>query len=209
MNKQKTLTQRPSTQRKISDILEAAKSEFLDCGFATASIESIAAKANVSKVTIYNHYGDKERLFGEMLKSYVGRIRNKFEIANLEHNSLHDILAGAGMEMLDFLTQDKMVQFERMLGAEVNRDPNIGNFFLENGPRYLLDSLANLLKASVAKGEIQSDDVYYSAEMFPSLVMGRMDMMMRYGWSPKLTAADKKERVKKAIDAWMKIHRIT
>lgn len=208
MNIDKTAAQRPSTQRKIKDIMEAARSEFFDVGFATASIESIAAKANVSKVTIYNHYGDKENLFGEMLKSHVGRIRNNFEIANLEHKSLYEILTGAGLDMLDFLTQDKMIQFERMLGAEVKRDPKIGSFFLENGPRYLLNSLANLLIASIEKGEIQSDDVQYSAEMLPSLVMGRMDMMMRYGWEPKLTTAAKKERVKKAVDSWMKIHQV-
>lgn len=209
MNNQKTAAHRPSTQRKIEDIIEAARSEFFDVGFAAASIESIAAKANVSKVTIYNHYGDKENLFGEMLKLHVGRIRNNFEIANLEHSSLYEILSGAGMDMLDFLTQDKMIQFERMLGAEVNRDPKIGAFFLENGPRYLLNSLSNLLVASIKKGEIQSDDIQYSAEMFPSLVMGRMDMMMRYGWEPNLTNAAKKERVKKAVDSWMKIHQVS
>lgn len=208
MNQLKIDARRPSTQRKIEDILEAARSEFFDCGFAAASIESIAAKAKVSKVTIYNHYGDKNGLFGEMLKSHVGRIRSKFEITNLEHSSLHDILMAAGMDMLDFLTQDKMIQFERMLGAEVNRDPKIGSFFLENGPRYLLDSLAELLSASIEKGEIQSKDVYYSAEMFPSLVMGRLDMMMRYGWDPELTVADKRDRVQKAIDCWMKIHQV-
>ncbi len=209
MTKQKNAAHRPSTQRKMEDIMEAARSEFFDCGFAAASIEAIAAKAGVSKVTIYNHYGDKENLFGEMLKSHVGRIRNKFEIANLEHNSLHDILTGAGMDMLDFLTQNKMIQFERMLGAEVNRDPKIGSFFLESGPRYLLNSLAKLLTASVEKGEIQSEDVIYSAEMFPSLVMGRLDMMMRYGWDPKLTPAAKKDRVKQAVDAWMRIHQVS
>lgn len=208
MNKQKTLAPRPSSQRKMDNILEAARSEFFDSGFAAASIESIAAKASVSKVTIYNHYGDKENLFGEMMKSYVARIRNKFEIANLEQKALHEILTGAALDMLDFLTQEKMIRFERMLGAEVNRDPHIGSFFLENGPRYLLNSLANLLEASIKKGEIQSDDISYSAEMFPSLVMGRMDMMMRYGWKPKLTAAAKDERVKKAVDIWMKIHKV-
>ncbi len=204
----KSAAHRPSTQRKMQDIVEAARSEFFDLGFASASIESIAAKADVSKVTIYNHYRDKENLFGEMLKSYVSRIRNNFEIANLDQKSLPEILTGAGMDMLNFLTQDKMIRFERMLGAEVNRDPKIGNSFLEKGPRSLLNSLTKLLMASIEKGEIQSDDVQYSAEMFPSLVMGRMDLMMRYGWTPELTRSARKERVKKAVDCWMKIHRI-
>ena len=206
MRKPGSAAERPSTLRKRQDIIEAARSEFFEIGFAAASIESIAARAGVSKVTIYNHFGDKENLFGAMMKAHVARIRSSFEIANLEQKSLREILTGAGMDMLEFLTQDKMIRFERMLGAEVNRDPKLGEFFLEMGPRSLLNSLMKLLSASAEKGEIESDDLEFSAEMFPSLVMGRMDLMMRYGWKPKLSLIARRKRVEKAVDSWMKIH---
>ena len=45
-------TDRPSSQRKIAKILAAARTEFFANGFAGASIEAIAALAEVSKVTI-------------------------------------------------------------------------------------------------------------------------------------------------------------
>lgn len=208
MNHPKFMTHRPSTQRKMEDILEAAKAEFLACGFASASIEAIAARAGVSKVTIYNHYGDKENLFGETLRSYIAKMQENFQIENLEQKSLRDILIGAGVDMLGFLTEDKMIRFERMLGAEVNRDPKIGSYFLEKCPRSLLASLTELLKAAVERGEIQSDDLTYSAEIFPSLIMGRLELMMRYGWEPDLTSGSIRLRVQKAVDSWMKIHKI-
>ena len=110
------------------------------------------------------------------------------------------------MGMLGFLTQEKMIRFERMLGAEVNRDPKIGAYFLEEGPRSLLNSLEQLLKAAIKRGEIQSDDVAYSAEMFPSLVMGRLDMMMRYGWKLDLSEERLIKRVEQAVNIWMRIH---
>jgi TetR/AcrR family transcriptional repressor of mexJK operon len=102
--------------------------------------------------------------------------------------------------------RDEMVRFERILASEVNRDPRIGEYFLDNGPRALLGNLIKLLQVAIKKGEIQSPDPQSSAEMFAALVMGRMDLMLRYGEKINLTAAEKHERATKAVDAWMLIH---
>ncbi|NQV95007.1 MAG: helix-turn-helix transcriptional regulator, partial [Sphingomonadales bacterium] len=51
---------RPSSQRKIANIIAAARAEFLAHGFSASSIEAIAARAEVSKVTIYNWFDNKE-----------------------------------------------------------------------------------------------------------------------------------------------------
>ena len=201
------VAQRPSTKRKMQDILEAARAEFFANGFAAASIEAIAGRAEVSKVTIYNHFGDKEKLFGEMLRGYVEQISANFQISHLDNQTLREILISAGLQMLEFMTQEKMIRFERMLGAEINRDPKLGKFFLENGPRALLRSLAEMIEAAAKRGEIDSDDLARSAEMFPSLVIGRMEMMMRYGWKPGLTPEDRRIRVERAVDDWLAIHK--
>ncbi|MEO1488476.1 MAG: helix-turn-helix domain-containing protein, partial [Pseudomonadota bacterium] len=50
---------RPSDQAKRDAIVEAASDLFFEHGFAATSIEQIASLAGVSKVTIYNHFGDK------------------------------------------------------------------------------------------------------------------------------------------------------
>lgn len=50
---------------------EAAIAEFADFGFDNASVDSIAARAQVSKRTLYNHFSSKEELF-QALVSEVG-----------------------------------------------------------------------------------------------------------------------------------------
>jgi len=54
---------RPSDAAKRAAIVEAASQSFFDIGFAATSIEQVAADAGVSKVTMYNHCGDKHSLF--------------------------------------------------------------------------------------------------------------------------------------------------
>jgi hypothetical protein len=133
-------------------------------------------------------------------------MKQNFAIANLDERSLREILTSAGLAMLDFLTQPRMVRFERMLAAEVNRDPKIGALFLNAGPHLLLESLAALLEASKAQGQIESDDIIRSAEMLPGLVIGRLDLLLRYGADIDLSDEAKNKRVKSAVDAWMLIH---
>ncbi|MER6144764.1 TetR/AcrR family transcriptional regulator [Streptomyces sparsogenes] len=48
---------------KRQAILEAAVAVFLREGYTRASVDVIADEARVSKQTVYNHFGDKQRLF--------------------------------------------------------------------------------------------------------------------------------------------------
>lgn len=54
---------RPKDLEKRKRILEAAKCLFLECGYHGCSMNRIAQKADVSKLTVYNHFQDKETLF--------------------------------------------------------------------------------------------------------------------------------------------------
>lgn len=202
----KERTDRPSSQRKIAKILTAARTEFFANGFAGASIEAIAALAEVSKVTIYSWFKTKENLFVEVVKSECRHMSENLVGDHLKTRSLRETLLFAAEHMLGVLMDEEKVRFDRILAAEVNRDPKIGEFFLDNGPRALLQNLVDLLKISREKGEIQSTDLVSSAEMFVSLVMGRIDMFLRYGEKIKMTAPQKRERAKHAVNAWMLIH---
>ena len=197
---------RPASQRKIANILAAARAEFFTNGFSATTIEAVAARAEVSKVTVYSWFKTKENLFGEVVKAECSQMRKNFVVENLEDMRLRDILIFAAQGMLDFLMRDEMVRFERVLAAEVNRDPKIGEYFLDNGPRVLLGDLTNLLHVAIKRGEIQSEDVTASAEMFVGLIMGRLDLFLRYGHKITMTDEEKKNRVLRNVNAWLLIH---
>ena len=54
---------RPKDLEKRQQILTAAKSVFLKCGYHGSSMNQIAQEAGVTKLTIYNHFQDKANLF--------------------------------------------------------------------------------------------------------------------------------------------------
>ncbi|MBN3810921.1 TetR/AcrR family transcriptional regulator [Paraburkholderia sp. Ac-20347] len=55
------------TDRKRAAVLEAAIEEFLAAGYDATSMDRIAARASVSKRTVYNHFPSKEALFAAIL----------------------------------------------------------------------------------------------------------------------------------------------
>ncbi|MGI4861250.1 MAG: TetR/AcrR family transcriptional regulator [Janthinobacterium lividum] len=55
------------TDRKRLAVISAAVDEFLLAGFDVTSMDRIAARAGVSKRTVYNHFPGKEALFEESL----------------------------------------------------------------------------------------------------------------------------------------------
>ncbi len=66
------LERTPAMQRgnynKRCQIIEAATEVFCRDGFVGASIDAVAAEACVSRQTIYNQIGDKEKLFVEVVR---------------------------------------------------------------------------------------------------------------------------------------------
>ncbi|MEP6899717.1 MAG: helix-turn-helix domain-containing protein, partial [Rhodanobacter sp.] len=56
---------------KRAAILSAAKALFIRNAFAGTSMDAIAADAGVSKLTVYSHFGDKDNLFREVIRSRI------------------------------------------------------------------------------------------------------------------------------------------
>lgn len=59
-------------------MLECAKQEFLSCGFAEASLRTIAKNAGTSTGSIYTRFGDKEGLFREIVEPVSSEYKRMF-----------------------------------------------------------------------------------------------------------------------------------
>lgn len=166
---------------KREAIMQAATHAFFDRGYAAASIEQIAQEAGVSKVTVYNHFGDKRGLFAASVEAECGRMRHHFSLGELPRGSLRRRLTAIGEALVEFLSRPEMVRFERRIAAETERNPDLGESFLEAGPHRMLRSLTGLLVALRDAGDIELGDPALAAEQFASLCKGIGDFERRFG----------------------------
>jgi AcrR family transcriptional regulator len=141
------------------EILDAAFEAFAERGYAATRLEDVAARAGVTKGTIYVYFPTKEKLFEDMVRSHSGRLLAdadtfvaEAEGASAEKlRSLLHFLYGRcvndrrGREILRFMIADGK-SFPQLV-AEHYRD-----FVLP-----LLGMVSALLEEGVASGQFRAD----------------------------------------------------
>ena len=197
-------TGRPADEAKREAILRAASDSFFAHGFAASSIEQIAADAGVSKVTVYNRFGDKRGLFTATVERECENIRGSMEVPQIPSGSLRDRLTAIGEAMVTFLSRPKMVQFERRVAAETEHEPAVGAAFLAAGPHRMKKAFAALLQAMHEAGDIEIDDPELAAEQFASMCKGMGDLERRFGApdDPKRN----RERIEGAVEVFCRAY---
>lgn len=64
---------------KDKNILEAARLEFLEYGFSNASTRSIARKAGLTTGAVYQHFGNKQKLFSRLVDPFISLLKSHYE----------------------------------------------------------------------------------------------------------------------------------
>lgn len=195
---------RPIDEAKRDAIVAAAAAAFFDQGFAAASLEQIAADAGVSKVTIYNRFGDKRGLFTAAVEAECNRMQDYFRIDTNHQATLRERLRTIGQGMVAFLARPEMIQFERRIAAETVLEPEIGAAFLAAGPHRMKRSFAELLRALVATGDLDVPDCDLAAEQFASMCKGMGDLERRFGC--RVDPARDHARIEAAVEVFCRAY---
>lgn len=189
---------------KRDAIVEAAAHSFFTDGFAATSIEKIALDAGVSKVTIYNHFGDKRALFAASVDRECSSMRASFALKPAPTGTLKERLTAIGEAMVAFLSRDEMVRFDRRISGETEAEPAIGEAFLEAGPYRMRTAFAALLDTMVAGGELDIPDTALAVEQFVSMCKGMGDLERRFG-QPVDPKVDRK-RIEGAVEVFCRAY---
>lgn len=192
---------RPSDAAKRQAIVDTAAHHFFHHGYAATAIEQVASDAGVSKVTIYNQFGDKRALFAAAVECECEKMRGHFSLEAMPQGTIRERLTAIGEAMFAFLSRPEMIQFERRIAAETEADPAIGAAFLEAGPWRMKQGFAVWLMRAVEAGELQIADPMLAAEQFVAMCKGMGDLERRFG--AEVCAENSHARIHGAVDVFL------
>lgn len=192
---------RPLDAAKRQAIVETAARHFFQHGYAATAIEQVAADAGVSKVTIYNQFGDKRALFAAAVACECEKMRGHFSLDTPPQGTIRERLTTIGEAMCAFLFRPEIMQFERRIAAETEHDPAIGAAFLEAGPWRMKQGFGAWLARTVADGELAIDDPVLAAEQFVSMCKGMGDLERRFGVA--VTPENRVRRIAGAVEVFL------
>lgn len=159
---------------KRQAILSAASEIFLRNGYAHTSVDEIASKAAVSKQTVYKQFGDKEKLFTELILGVIDKasVPDHAGIAALRDTQdlATDLRAYARM-LVGIVMQPRVLRLRRLIVAEADRFPALAKTYYERGPKRTTEAMADCFEHLASRGLLVFDDKILAAEHFNWLVL--------------------------------------
>ena len=156
---------RLAKQRRI---LDAALSVFAAEGYSGTSMDAIAAKANVSKPTLYQYFGTKEQLFTEIMLAERNTMLLAFDhpgtdmVAELHHFAWH---------YADTVMRPEFLSLARLIIGEAQRFPEIGRAYQAAGPDRVLAGMITYLTRQRDAGKLTFEDAELAAEDLWGLIL--------------------------------------
>jgi TetR/AcrR family transcriptional regulator, mexJK operon transcriptional repressor len=192
---------RPLDASKRAAIVDTAAQHFFHHGYAATAIEQVAADAGVSKVTIYNQFGDKRALFAAAVACECEKMRGHFSMDAMPQGTIRERMTAIGEAIFAFLFRPEMIQFERRIAAETETEPAIGLAFLEAGPWRMKEAFGAWLAHEAEVGELAIADPILAAEQFVSMCKGMGDLERRFGANVGDTERDR--RIAGAVEVFL------
>ncbi len=169
---------------KDEAILEGARASFFEDGFAATTMEAIAARAGVSKVTVYKRFPEKESLFEAVVRREMRLMEERLEAWPYADGSLAERLNAYGSILLRFLYSTEHMLLDRMLAHDLKHSPDTARRFFHAGPGACRARLAEMLADAVGRGEIEIDDPLLAAADIFALWSGFMPKEVEFGVTP-------------------------
>lgn len=163
---------RPKDPAKRDAILAAAAQLFSQHPFDVVTMESVAAQAGVSKMTVYSHFSDKESLFETIARSISDHMVAAFSPTGRADEPLLDRLLATGFAFLSILLRPDVMGLSQMLPTALRGSQTLSARFYDAGPGRVKAALAALIAEAAARGEIAIDDATLAAEDLFSLWEG-------------------------------------
>lgn len=171
---------RRQPEERPRQILDAALSVFAEHGIASARLEEIAARAGVSKGTIYLYFQSKEDLFREVVRLVLVPL-----IARGDELSAH----GTATEQLTSYLAHQWTVFDlpnsegwvRLVLLELHKYPDLAAFYRTEVIDRSNQVLGAIVRRGVASGEFRPLDPECAVRMIKAVIL------MHVLWSGSLS----------------------
>jgi TetR/AcrR family transcriptional repressor of mexJK operon len=201
---QKPCSTRSSAKREA--ILDAALACFLEHGYASTSMDMVAATAAVSKATIYAHFAGKDELFGAIVRRRCDTLACALDALSVSTAlDARAALTALAHKLLTMLLDPGVLGIYRMVVAESARHPDLARAYYEAGPQRGKVRLAEVLTALADRGLLTVPDPLLAMDQFVGMLRGEHFNRALLGL-PANEQVDLNRTVAGAVEAMLKAY---
>ncbi|RFU45032.1 TetR/AcrR family transcriptional regulator [Paraburkholderia sp. DHOC27] len=190
------------TDRKRAAVIEAAIEEFLAAGFDATSMDRIAARASVSKRTVYNHFPSKEALFAAILRQLWEASDTAEAPAYSSTQPLRAQLLQLLSKKLSLLNNEAFLSLARVaIAAGIHSPERARDMVARMGERE--EDLTVWIRAAAADGRLKTADPLFASLQLQGLVKAFAFWPQVSMGQPCLSAAEQQQVAESAADMFL------
>ncbi|MFD7865225.1 TetR/AcrR family transcriptional regulator [Streptomyces sp. NPDC059783] len=194
---------------KRQAILDAAFAVFARLGYENAGVREIADEAGVAKLTVYNHFKDKENLFRHTVESAADSVMAE-NLAVAERlrspgDDLRAALKDMACQMLQVCCSERARALKWLMYAQVGGFVDLIETVQKRTYGRLAEALADRLARLSLDGRLRPCDPALAAEQFLTLLTGPMDARSRLG-TRAVPAAETHAVAEAAVDTFLRAY---
>ena len=193
------------SQRKLDQILVAARTLFTRHGYGTTSMVQVAAEAKVGKATVYSHFATKADLFAAVV---AAESRSRLtELAPRPGDDVTETLRRFARQAFELLLNPSTTSKLRMIAAEAERFPELGEIFYTAGPAQLQAALSGFLAEAMERGVLRREVPQLAAGQFLALICGELRVRELVGTATAIPPAARDQVLTSGVDAFLRAYR--
>ncbi len=200
------LAQNQIVSPKRDAIVAAARELFLEHGFGDVSMDAIAAKAEVSKRTVYNHFENKAQLF-ESIMGDACPGQHFEDDTGVPVDPPEQVLAQLGLTFLGIISRNEGVALYRVVMAEGSKFPELAKTF-HNHTESLSRKLGDYLEGQTAKGVLRVENSRRAAHQFMAMLFEPIMMELTIGVRGPASEEEIGEIVDASVSTFLRAFRV-
>lgn len=167
---------RPANQALSQTIIDAASELFVELGFQATTLDKIAQRAKISKLSIYRHFENKEALFSAAIAAHCHQFAPQALIEGVDGSAEEQLMA-VGSSLLRTLLSPDARSVEAMVLADNTNQKSLSKLHYEAGPIHVITQIEALLRQLHSKAVLNVPEPLLSARLFAALFKGS-DLLM-------------------------------
>ena len=156
-------------------LLAVARGVFLEKGYAATSMDQVAARAGISKASLYREHPSKAVLYAAVVHDWVTQGRDSMRPALARLIASKDIRRGLvelAETMRAGILSAPVLQMRRLVTSEASTHPEVAAAYLTDSWKINIDRLAGALQSLAAQNRLRLTDPRLAAEQLTWLVIG-------------------------------------
>jgi len=140
------------------EILSAALASFAERGFAATRLDDVAARAGVTKGTLYLYFRNKEELFKAVVRQELLPTIERAEAMVAESTAPSMVVLEQLIELFSRIIGSRLSAIPKLVLTEAGNFPDLARFYLEEVVDRGTRLLRSILERGIAAGELRAID---------------------------------------------------